>query len=69
MCKCTPSIRTPWCGKPGCEISPVSTENIPCTKCAVVHPDKMDCEYNLTYQYWLLRQLEKVNHSINSRLN
>lgn len=19
MCKCTPSIRTPWCGKPGCE--------------------------------------------------
>lgn len=20
MCKCTPEIRTPWCGKPGCEI-------------------------------------------------
>lgn len=19
MCKCTPEIRTPWCGKPGCE--------------------------------------------------
>lgn len=19
MCKCTPNIRTPWCGKPGCE--------------------------------------------------
>lgn len=20
MCKCTPNIRTPWCGKRGCEI-------------------------------------------------
>jgi hypothetical protein len=20
MCKCTPNIRTPWCGKPGCEM-------------------------------------------------
>lgn len=20
MCKCTPSIKTPWCGKPGCEM-------------------------------------------------
>ena len=19
MCRCTPEIRTPWCGKPGCE--------------------------------------------------
>jgi hypothetical protein len=19
MCKCTPEMRTPWCGKPGCE--------------------------------------------------
>ncbi len=19
MCKCTPEIKTPWCGKPGCE--------------------------------------------------
>ncbi len=19
MCKCTPNLRTPWCGKPGCE--------------------------------------------------
>lgn len=22
MCKCTPQIRTPFCGKPGCEIPP-----------------------------------------------
>lgn len=22
MCKCTPEIRTPWCGKPGCEMPP-----------------------------------------------
>ncbi len=20
MCQCTPEIRTPWCGKPGCEM-------------------------------------------------
>jgi hypothetical protein len=20
MCKCTPEIRTPWCGNPGCEM-------------------------------------------------
>lgn len=20
MCKCTPNLRTPWCGKPGCSI-------------------------------------------------
>jgi hypothetical protein len=22
MCKCTPGIKTPWCGKPGCEMPP-----------------------------------------------
>lgn len=22
MCRCTPEIRTPFCGKPGCEIPP-----------------------------------------------
>lgn len=22
MCKCNPNIRTPWCGKPGCETPP-----------------------------------------------
>lgn len=22
MCLCTPEIRTPWCGKPGCEMPP-----------------------------------------------
>lgn len=27
MCKCTPEIRTPWCGKPGCEY-PTSTIGI-----------------------------------------
>ena len=32
MCKCTPNIRTPYCGKPGCEsphptrIGPQTTE-------------------------------------------
>ena len=20
MCRCNPLIRTPWCGKPGCEV-------------------------------------------------
>lgn len=31
MCKCTPEIRTPFCGKPGCEW-PMQKEN-------VNHPD------------------------------
>jgi hypothetical protein len=22
MCKCTPELRAPWCGKPGCEQPP-----------------------------------------------
>lgn len=22
MCRCTPEIRSPWCGKPGCEWPP-----------------------------------------------
>lgn len=22
MCQCTPGIKTPWCGKPGCERPP-----------------------------------------------
>lgn len=25
MCQCTPEIRTPWCGKPGCEPPPDAT--------------------------------------------
>lgn len=25
MCRCTPEIRTPWCGKPGCE-TPVTAQ-------------------------------------------
>ncbi len=25
MCRCTPTIKTPWCGKPGCEIPPQVT--------------------------------------------
>ena len=27
MCKCTPSIRTPYCGKPGC-LSPVQKPHV-----------------------------------------
>lgn len=26
MCKCTPGIKTPWCGKPGCERPPQTTQ-------------------------------------------
>lgn len=28
MCWCTPSMRTPWCGKPGCERPPQRTPEI-----------------------------------------
>lgn len=28
MCKCTPNIRTPFCGKPGCEAPPQKTATI-----------------------------------------
>ena len=28
MCKCTPNIRTPFCGKPGCEWPPRSSKEI-----------------------------------------
>jgi hypothetical protein len=28
MCKCTPNIKTPFCGKPGCEWPPRSPKEI-----------------------------------------
>jgi hypothetical protein len=32
MCKCTPEIRTPFCGKPGCEWPPQVTREQPSSK-------------------------------------
>jgi hypothetical protein len=37
MCRCTPNIRTPFCGKPGCEWPPQAID--PDTKIAMVLAD------------------------------
>lgn len=36
-----------------------------CTKCGKDHPPTWEHEYNLTYQYWLFREIEKVNKVVN----
>lgn len=36
MCRCTPEIRTPWCGKPGCEA--------PKQKCPHCHDGCKECQ-------------------------
>lgn len=40
MCKCTPSIRTPYCGKPGCEW-PTPNSETPAS-----HPDQWEILFN-----------------------
>lgn len=42
MCKCTPNIRTPWCGKPGCE-TPKQTYR-PTPKRLIMGPVKHMCQ-------------------------
>ncbi len=52
MCKCTPEIRTPFCGKPGCEAPPQKIHS-PCPDCGaeglvIVHET---CEFAYYVSY------------------
>lgn len=41
MCKCTPTIRTPWCGKPGCE-APARVLQAPSNGLSALDDDEID---------------------------
>lgn len=45
MCKCTPEIRTPFCGKPGCEW-PLQATVVYCKNCG--WPEKLHREVGAT---------------------
>lgn len=38
MCLCDPTKRTPWCGKPGCEM-PEQVKQEPKNQCTYVYPE------------------------------
>ena len=68
MCLCDPNLRTPWCGKDGCEMPERIYPPDYCKRCGAVHPLGWDCKFDTPYQYWLLEELRRVNFAINSRL-
>lgn len=41
--------------------------DIPCFKCSKRHPDNWNCEYNLTYQRYLLDELSRVERVLKSK--
>ena len=64
MCKCTPEIRTPWCGKPGCEMpkQPTVTEK-KCPGSARAMAEEVWAEEVLQPLYDRIRALEaEVEH-------
>ena len=44
MCKCTPNIRTPFCGKPGCKPPPQNVDS------AMRHIDRMRTALTADYE-------------------
>lgn len=43
MCRCTPEMRTPFCGKPGCEWPTQLTSGRPNLRIVASKPDALNC--------------------------
>lgn len=51
MCKCTPEMKTPFCGKPGCEwpVKSIPDELLPCPFCGKKAKLKIDEDHHGTF--------------------
>lgn len=74
MCKCTPSMRTPFCGKPGCEWPPQKAATEPMDRLYELLNEVANCAFDcgrsrstLTPEYaQLLNRIELARAEIRS---
>lgn len=61
MCLCTPEIKTPWCGKPGCEKPAISGENWEFDRTLWEYPlGTSSTAMPIEYAYWINRKTFEV---------